>query len=115
MGNGEGEHEHQNPVFARATNKCYSSILCQDTLLSAHLSRYIAATASSLYTLPPTIFFRNERLQVQTLRLAGHTQKFTAERQVSYPIAHDCVTPELRKGHPATLGQAQVDELSCSR
>lgn len=60
---------------------------------------------------------RDERLQVQTLRLAGHTHKFIAdllrvtERQVSYAIAHERVTPKRRKGRPVTLSEAQVDEL----
>ncbi|KAF1934681.1 hypothetical protein EJ02DRAFT_461008 [Clathrospora elynae] len=59
----------------------------------------------------------NERLQVQTLRLAGHTHKFIAnllqilERQVAYAIAQEGVTPKHRKGRPVTLSEAQVNEL----
>jgi hypothetical protein len=60
---------------------------------------------------------RDQRLQVQTLRLAGHTHKFIAdllkitERQVGYAIASEQVTPKRREGRPRTLTEAQVDEL----
>ena len=60
---------------------------------------------------------RDERLQVQTLALAGHTHRFIAnllgmtERQVGYAIASDQVTPQRRSGRPRTLTNAQVDEL----
>jgi transposase len=60
---------------------------------------------------------RDERLQVQTLRLAGHTHRFIAnllgitERQVSYAIASEQVTPKRRDGRPRTLTKAQIDEL----
>lgn len=60
---------------------------------------------------------RDERLQVQTLALAGHTHKSIAtllkitERQVSYAIASEKVTPEHHSGRPRTLSDAQLDEL----
>jgi transposase len=60
---------------------------------------------------------RDERLQVQTLHLAGHTQTFIANllgitrRQVSYAIASERVTPKKRHGRPSSLTDAQVDEL----
>ncbi|KAF2260712.1 hypothetical protein CC78DRAFT_536196 [Lojkania enalia] len=60
---------------------------------------------------------RDERLQCQTLRLAGHTHKYIAnllnltERQVGYVIASEQVTPKKRPGRPRILTDAQVDEL----
>jgi transposase len=60
---------------------------------------------------------RDERLQVQTLSLAGHTQKFTAdllhisERQVRYALDAERLTPRKRSGRPRHLSDAQVDEL----
>ncbi|OAG04261.1 uncharacterized protein CC84DRAFT_1219462 [Paraphaeosphaeria sporulosa] len=60
---------------------------------------------------------RDERLQAQTLHLAGHTQTFIANllgfsrRQVAYAIASNRVTPKKRSGRPRKLTDAQVDEL----
>lgn len=60
---------------------------------------------------------RDERLQVQTLRLAGHTHEFIAdllgitERQVSYAISSERVTPTKRQGRPSKLSNEQIDEL----
>jgi len=60
---------------------------------------------------------RDERLQCQTLALAGHTHKFIAgllgvtERQVGYAIASEQVTPAHRSGRPRALTDAQIDEL----
>ena len=60
---------------------------------------------------------RDERLQVQTLARAGHTQVWIADhlrlsrRQVGYAIASDQVTPKHRSGRPPVLSSDQVDEL----
>jgi transposase len=60
---------------------------------------------------------RDERLQVQTLRLASHTYQNIAnllgitERQVAYASTSEQVTPKRRSGRPRTLTDAQVDEL----
>ncbi|KZM21662.1 DNA binding [Ascochyta rabiei] len=60
---------------------------------------------------------RNERLQIHTLRLAGHTHKFIAEllrvstRQVSYALQADSITPKKRTGRPRELSDEQIDEL----
>jgi transposase len=60
---------------------------------------------------------RDERLQVQTLRLAGHKHSFIAhllsitERQVSYALASERVTPTKRTGRPRKLSSTQIDEL----
>ena len=49
---------------------------------------------------------RDERLQCQTLRLAGHKQEFIADllgftrRQVGYALASKRVTLKKRKGRP---------------
>ena len=49
---------------------------------------------------------RDERLQCQTLRLAGHKQEFIADllgftrRQVGYALASERVTPKKHKGRP---------------
>jgi transposase len=60
---------------------------------------------------------RDERLQVQTLSRAGHTQVWIADhlrlsrRQVGYALASDQVTPKHRSGRPPVLSSDQVDEL----
>lgn len=60
---------------------------------------------------------RDERLQVQTLRRAGHTHQFIAEqlkitlRQVGYAIANENVSPKKRTGRPSQLSKEQIDEL----
>jgi transposase len=60
---------------------------------------------------------RDERLQVQTLSLAGHTQKFItellhiSERQVRYALDTERLTPRKRSGRPRHLSDAQIDEL----
>ena len=60
---------------------------------------------------------RDERLRVQTLHLAGHTQSSIANllritrRQVAYVTASERVTPKKREGRPRKLTHAQVDEL----
>jgi hypothetical protein len=60
---------------------------------------------------------RDQRLQVQTLSLAGHDQQFIADllqisvRQVGYAIHAETVTPKKRTGRPRRLTNDQVDEL----
>ena len=60
---------------------------------------------------------RDERLQVQTLHMVGHSQAFISSvlgiirRQVGYSIAAEQVTPKKRSGRPPKLTEAQVDEL----
>lgn len=60
---------------------------------------------------------RYVRLQVQTLAMAGQTHWFIpellkiTERQVSYAIASEKVTPKDCSGRPRTLSDAQLDEL----
>lgn len=60
---------------------------------------------------------RDQRLQVQTLSLAGHTQKYIAdlltisEGQVRYAIHAEHVTPKKRTGRPRQLSNDQIDEL----
>ena len=60
---------------------------------------------------------RDERLQVQTLRLAGHTQQFIADllgftrRQVQYADTSERVTPKKRSGRRLVLINTQVNQL----
>jgi transposase len=60
---------------------------------------------------------RDQRLQVQTLRLAGHPYKYIAnllkitERQVAWAATSSQVTPKRRSGRPQTLTDSQTDEL----
>ncbi|KAF2176441.1 hypothetical protein K469DRAFT_760358, partial [Zopfia rhizophila CBS 207.26] len=60
---------------------------------------------------------RDERLQVQTLHLAGHSIQSIAallnftQRQVQYAAASQRVTPKKRSGRPQTLTSAQIDEI----
>jgi transposase len=60
---------------------------------------------------------RDQRLQVQTLSLAGHNQQYIADllkisiRQVSYAIHARTVTPKKRTGRPRHLTNNQIDEL----
>jgi hypothetical protein len=60
---------------------------------------------------------RDQRLQVQTLSLAGHDQQYIADllqisiRQVGYAIHAETVTPKKRTGRPCRLTNDQVDEL----
>ncbi|KAF2790251.1 hypothetical protein K505DRAFT_251616 [Melanomma pulvis-pyrius CBS 109.77] len=55
---------------------------------------------------------RDERLQAQTLHLAGHTQTFIANllgfsrRQVAYAITSNRVTLKKRSGRPRNLTDA---------
>ncbi|KAF1965969.1 hypothetical protein BU23DRAFT_335879 [Bimuria novae-zelandiae CBS 107.79] len=60
---------------------------------------------------------RDQRLQIRTLRLAGHTYPFIAnllkvsERQVACAITSARVTPKKRTGRPPSLTNEQVDQL----
>ena len=60
---------------------------------------------------------RDERLQVQTLHLARHSQAEISRllnisrRQVAYAIASEHVTPQKRNGRPRKLTDAQINEL----
>lgn len=60
---------------------------------------------------------RDERLQIQTLRLAGHTQRYIADllkvtlRQVNYAVHAESVTPKKRSGRRRLLTDTQIDEL----
>jgi transposase len=60
---------------------------------------------------------RNQRLQVQTLSLAGHDHQYIADllkisvRQVGYAIHAKRVTPKKRTGRPRQLTNDQIDEL----
>lgn len=60
---------------------------------------------------------RDQRIQVQTLRLAGHSIKNIAnllsftERQVQYAAATERVTPKKHTGRRSQLSDAQVDQL----
>jgi transposase len=60
---------------------------------------------------------RDQRIQIQTLRLAGHSIKDIAnllgftERQVQYAAAAERVTPKKHTGRRPQLSNAQVDQL----
>ena len=60
---------------------------------------------------------RDQRLQVQTLSLAGHDHQYIADllkisvRQVGYAIHAERVTPKKRTGRPRQLTDEQIDEL----
>jgi transposase len=60
---------------------------------------------------------RDQRLQVQTLSLAGHDHQYIADllkisvRQVGYAIHAERVTPKKRTGRPHQLTNEQIDEL----
>ncbi|KAF1936268.1 hypothetical protein EJ02DRAFT_359500, partial [Clathrospora elynae] len=59
----------------------------------------------------------DERLQIQTLQLAGYTQAFIQDllgfscQQIGYTIACEQVIPKKRSGWPPKLTYAQVEEL----
>jgi hypothetical protein len=90
------------------------------TCLQLHLR--VIINMSTLPSRPSTPIYnqhlsRDQRLQVQTLRVAGHTYKYIAdlfkitERQVAYAVTSNQVTPKRRSGRPQTLTNAQADEL----
>jgi transposase len=102
---------HRTPL-----NSVYNTVL---TCLELHL-RVILMMSTRPSTLPPAHsqhLTRDQRLQVQTLRLAGHTYQYIAnllhitERQVAWAATSNQVTPKHRAGRPRTLTEAQIDEL----
>jgi transposase len=64
-----------------------------------------------------TYLTRDQRIECQALRKAGHTYKTIAnllgltERQVGYAITSERATPKKRSGRPRVLTDAQIDEL----
>jgi hypothetical protein len=86
------------------------------TSFIALLTRYYQNVAA-INAHPPSILTRDQRLQVRTLRLAGHTYPFISnllsisERQVAIVVTNERVTPRKRTGRPPTLTSEEIDEL----
>lgn len=87
--------------------------------LGVHLASTTKMLPPSTPSTPPRRrqLTRDERLQAQTLRRAGHSIQFIMDflkatrRQVDYALTSNNVTPQHRPGRPPILTDAQVDEL----